>query len=349
MKARNLLLGALIFAGVGAYAHDFTATVNGQRLYFEITSKNKKTVSVTYNGSIADKKTLDIEGIVEIPAKIKHDNVIYDVNAIGQKAFANADRLKGIVIPSGVETIGDFAFEDCDSLKSVVFPGNTVTLGQGIFFKCPKISDVTIGSDWKTIDFTMFRWSNKLTSITIPAKIEKIQGVKKLVSLKTISVDPNNNKFSSYDGVLYSKDGKTLFACPRAYAGKVKVNEGVTKVLNGALIDCINITSIDLPSTLQSISFRETSRMKNLENIILRGEAPVITGYINGTGRFFFQLANQKANIIVLSLAKDKYLSELATKAGEYSESVETIPYMVTLSELPTKKNFKGVKNFDKY
>lgn len=349
MKVKNLLLGALLFVGVGAYAHDFTATVNGQRLYFEITSKNKKTVSVTYNGSISDKKSLDINGIVEIPAKIKHNNVVYDVTAIGQKAFANADRLKGIVIPSGVETIGDFAFEDCDSLMSVVFPGNPVTIGQGIFFKCPEISDVTIGSDWKNIDLTMFRWSDNLTSITIPAKIEKIQGVKKLVALKSILVDPNNKKFTSYDGMLYSKDGTTLFACPRDYAGKVKVNEGVTKVLDGALIDCLAVTSIDLPSTIQSISFRETSRMKNLENIILRGETPIITGYIKGTGKFFFQLANPKASIIVLSSAKDKYISELATIAGEYSESVGDVPYMVSVSELPTKKNIKGVKNFDKY
>lgn len=349
MNARNLLLGALLFAGVGAYAHDFTATVNGQRLYFEITSKNKKTVSVTYNGGIADKKALDIEGIVEIPSKIKHDNVVYDVNSIGQKAFANADKLKGIVIPSGVETIGDFAFEDCDSLNSVVFPGNPVALGQGVFFKCPEISDVTIGSDWKNIDFTMFRWSDKLTSITIPAKIEKIQGVKKLVALNTISVDRNNKKFTSHNGMLYSKDVATLFACPRAYSGKVKVNEGTTKVLDGALIDCTAVTSIDLPSTIQSISFSETSRMKNLENIILRGETPVITGYINGTGKFFFQLANPKANIIVLSSAKVKYLAELASTAGEYSESVGSVPYMVSVTELPTKKNLKGVKNFDKY
>lgn len=349
MNARKLLLGALMFAGVGAYAHDFTATVNGQRLYFEITSKNKKTVSVTYNGSISDKKALEVEGIVEIPAKIKHNDIVYDVIAIGQKAFANADRLKGIVIPSGVETIGDFAFEDCDSLTSVVFPGNPVTLGQGVFFKCPEISDITIGSDWKSIDFTMFRWSNKLYAITIPAKIEKIQGVKKLVVLTAISVDPNNKKFSSHDGLLYSKDGKTLFACPRAYTNNVKVNEGTTKVLDGALIDCIDVTSIDLPSTIQSISFRETSRMKKLENIILRGETPVITGYINRIGKFLFQLANPKANIIVLSSAKDKYLSHLASTAGEYSESVESVPYMVTVSEMPTKKNFKGVKNFDKY
>lgn len=349
MKLKYLILGATLICRVGAYAHDFSETVNGQHLYFEITNKNNKTVAITYNGSIVERKSLDVCGILEIPSKVKHNNVVYEVNAISQKAFANADKLKGVVIPSGVKTIGDFAFENCDSLKSIVFPGNPVNLGQGIFFKCPNITDVTIGSDWKSIDLTMFRWSNNLTSITIPAKIEKIQGVKKLKGLLTITVDPNNTKFSSFDGMLYSKDGITLFACPRRVEGKVKVKEGTVKVLDGALIDCLGITSLDLPSTIQTISFRETSRMKGLNNIILRSETPFITGFYNSVGKFFFQLANSKAQLIVLSTSKDKYIADLANNAGEYSDSIGGIPYMVSQSELPTKNSFKGVKNFDKY
>ena len=349
MKLKYIILGATLFAGVGANAHDFTATVNGQRLYFEITNKSKKTVSVTFNGSIADKKSSEVAGIIEIPAKVRHNDIIYDVKSIGQKAFANADRLKGVVIPSGVETIGDFAFEDCDSLQSIVFPGNPVNLGQGVFFKCADISNVTIGSDWKNIDLTMFRWSDKLTSITIPAKIEKIQGVKKLTALDNIQVDPNNSRFSSFSGMLYSKNLSTLYACPRAYKGGITVKEGTAKILPGALIDCVDITSIDLPSTIMSVSFHETSRMKGLETIILRSDVPVITGYLNGEGKFLFQLANPTAYIIVKNTAKEKYITDLATEAGEYKETEDGVPYMVTKSGLPTKKSLKSVKNFDKY
>lgn len=348
MKIRNLVLGVLLLTGVGAYAHDFTATVNGQRLYFDITNKAKKTIAVTYNGSIADKKTPELKGIVEIPSKVKHDNVVYEVNAIGQKAFANAQNLKGIVIPSGVETIGDFAFENCDSLTSVVFPGNPVSLGQGLFFNCTAISNVTVGSDWKTIDFAMFRWSNSLTAVSVPAKIEKIQGIKKLKNLQSVTVDPNNAKFSSVEGMLYSKDGSVFYACPRGCKGKVVLTEGVEKVLEGALIDCVDVTSIDFPSTLQSVSFRETSRMKRLENIVMRGDRPVYTGYKNGTGKFFFQLANPKVCIMVLASSKKQYEEALAIEAGEYSESVGGVPYMVSQAELPTRKSFKGVKNFGK-
>lgn len=349
MKLKNLLFGICLFAGVGAYAHDFSATVNGQRLYFDITNKAKKTVAVTYNGSIADKKAPELSGVVEIPSKVKHNNVVYAVTTINQKAFANANRLQGVVIPSGVETIGDFAFENCDSLENIVFPGNPVSLGQGVFFNCTTVSNVTIGSDWKTIDFAMFRWSKSLNSVNIPAKVEKIQGLKKLKYLTSITVDPNNSKFSSFDGMLYSKDGSIYYACPRAYKGKVVIKDGVTKVLSGSLIDCTEITSIDIPASVQTISFRETSRMEKLELIVLRSEKPIYTGYFNGVGKFLFQLVGPKVQIVVPSSSKKIYEDALADKAGEYSESVDGVPYMVTQPELPTKKSIKGVKNVDKY
>lgn len=338
-----------MFTGIGAYAHDFTATVKGQRLYFDITNKTKNTVALTYNGSIKDKKMPQLSGTIEIPSKVKHNDVVYSVTAIGQKAFANAKMLKGVVIPSGIESVGDFAFENCDSLTNIVFPGSPMHLGQGTFFNCTAISNVTIGSDWKSIDLTMFRWSKSLTSITIPAKVEKIQGVKKLKFLTSITVDPNNSNFSSSNGMLYSKNGTVFYACPRAYRGKVVFSDGVTKITNGSLIDCVNVTAIDIPASVVNVSFRETSRMKNLEFIVLRAAKPIDTGFINGNGKFFFELMNPNTQIVVQASSKKLYENALAVDAGEYSDSKTCIPFVVNQGQLPTKKNIKGVKNFDKY
>lgn len=349
MRTKLCIAVVLLFVEIMVSAHDFSTTVNGQRLYFDITSKTRRTVSVTYNGNIKDKNVPTLSGIIEIPARVRHDSVVYEVSGIGSKAFAYAPQLKGVVIPSGVKSIGDFAFEGCDSLQSVIFPGNPVSLGQGIFFRCSKISDVTIGSDWKSVDLTMFRWSENLTSVFIPAKIGKIQGIKKLKHLTSIAVDPNNRLFSSSNGMLYSKDGKILYACPRAYMNKVLVNEGTEKIQSGALIDCVNVTYIDFPSTLMSVSFRETSRMVNLNTIVVRAVLPINIGYINGSGKFLFRLRNPDVDIVVLSTSKDKYINMLATDAGEYSESEDGVPYTIDIRELPTNKNFKGVKNFNKY
>lgn len=349
MKIKHMIIASLLLYSHEASAYDFSATVDGQVLFFEITNKVKKTAEVTYDGTMADKKRPEVKGTIKIPAKVKHEDTVYDITAIGRKAFANAEGLRGIIIPSGITTIGDFAFENCDSLSSVVFPGNPVKLGQGIFFNCTGIENITIGSDWKSIDLTMFRWSDMIKDISIPAKIEKVNGIKKLRKLQSISVDPNNTHFLSSDGILYTKDGSTLLACPRGREGKISIKDGTKTVSEGSLIDCTSISALFFPESLESISFHETSRMNHLEYVALKRESPIFTGYDNGRGKFFFQLLSPKTEIIVPASAKREYIEVLAKEAGEYSVTPDGIPYSVSSDNLPNIKNIKGVKNFDKY
>lgn len=115
------------------------------------------------------------------------------------------------------------------------------------------------------------------------------------------------------------------------------------------MIDCVNVTAIDIPASVVNVSFRETSRMKNLEFIVLRAAKPIDTGFINGNGKFFFELMNPNTQIVVQASSKKLYENALAVDAGEYSDSKTCIPFVVNQGQLPTKKNIKGVKNFDKY
>ena len=349
---RKSIAAFLLLAGCSlANAHDFTATVNGQKLFFNIKSKTNKTVEVTYKGSIADKKESDISGVVEIPSKVKHNNVVYSVVSIGAKSFSGANELEGIIIPANVTAIGSFAFEGCSSLKKIIFPGNAVNFGEGVFFKCTSIKDITFGSDWKIADLSRFRWSDSLTTVTFPAKIEKIQGLKSLKHLKSVSVDVNNSRFSSIDGVLYNKDGKILYGCPRAYSGTLKIRDGVETISANALIDCPDVTSIDFPATIKSFSFRETSRMAKLETIIFRGTMPIYTAYVGEEGMFVIQVANADVKVVVPNNSKKEYKSALVQESGEFklSKDANSTPYVVKTEQMPKANNVIGVKNFTKY
>ena len=349
---RRHIAAFLLLAGCSlANAHDFTATVDGQKLFFNIKSKTNKTVEVTYNGSISDKKAPEVKGNLEIPSKVKHNNVVYSVVSIGAKSFSGASHLEGVTIPSTVKSIGGFACEGCTSLGKIIFPGSEVSFGEGVFFKCTSIKDITFGSDWKTADLSRFRWSDSLTSIVIPAKIEKIQGLKSLKNLKSVSVDVNNARFSSYNGVLYNKEGKTLYGCPRSFNGSLKIKEGTEVITKGALIDCPNITLIDFPSTMKSFSFRETSRMTQLETIVFRGNVPVKTAYNGNDGKFVLQVANAGVKIIVPNNSKKEYKSALVKDGGEFAESAgaNSTSYAVKADEMPKEGNIIGVKNFSKY
>lgn len=346
---KYILLGLVLLTCSLVQAHDFVVTLNGQKVYFSIKSKKHKTVVVTYNGSMANAEPTYYVGELNLPAKVKHDSIVYSIVGIGSKAFCGSDKLTGVILPMGITTIGDFAFEGCTSLSKIIFPGNSVKFGQGVFFRCDKIQHVSLGSDWKSIDLKMFRWSDSLSSLTIPAKIEKIQNMKSLKRLERISVDVNNERFSVMDGVLYNKNQEILYGCPRAYQGVLKVAEGTKKLTHGALIDCVGLTRVDLPESLESMSFKEFSRMSSLKEIIFRGENPIVTAMKEGVEVFLLQVANPEVEFMVPKKSLKTYRNALVKQEGEYMEMNGAIPFVVGADELPDAANVKGVKNFDKY
>ncbi|MCD7721739.1 MAG: leucine-rich repeat domain-containing protein [Prevotellaceae bacterium] len=354
MKGNGLIIAALLvcMATTQTRAHDFTVMVGGQKLYINITSKKNHTAEVTYKGSIADSARNETKGIVEIPAKVQHDSVVYDITAIGAKAFSQATELEGVVIPTSVKTIGDFAFEGCTNLKKVVFPAAEVKMGQGTFFLCKSLKDLSFGSDWKSIDFTAFRWSDSLESVSIPAKVESLRNLKKLAHLTSVELDANNPKFSSRDGVLYNKTGNVLYGVPRAYSGALRIADGTESVTPKALVDCPLITSIYIPETVKTMSFRETARMTQLETIVFRSATPITTAYqTDGNEVLLLQVANQGVKILVPKDAKEAYAKKLTQEAGEYSEKTgdDAVRYTVEETALPKTKNIKELKNFDDY
>lgn len=338
MKKTIVLLILPLLCGM-VRAHDFVVTLDGQKVYFNITSEIHRTVEVTYNGGIADGKPTYYVGELTVPAKVRHNNKVYKVTAIGPKAFSGADRMTGVVLPSGLTSIGDFAFEGCTSLSRVIFPGNSVTFGQGVFFRCDKIRDVSLGSDWKEVDLRMFRWSDSLAFIDIPVKMERVRNLKSLKCLDSVTVDPNNSRFSAKGGVLYDKSGKTLYGCPRAYKGKVVVPEGTETVLVGALMDCYGVTAVDLPASLVSMSFREFGQLSGLSEIEFRGDAPMMTAEREGEKVFLLQVKNRDVKIAVPQKSRKVYREALVTAAGEYTEINGDKPYLVESGSMPYEKN----------
>lgn len=346
MRIKYLLL-LLLLGTLTAEAHDFAVTSDGQTLCFDILSAAEKTVQVTYTGPRNAHHPSAATGDLVIPSTVAHGGVTYSVVAIGAKAFSGADRLTGVVLPAGITAIGDFAFEGCTALSKVVFPGGPVTFGQGVFFGCTRLSDLSLGSDWTSVDLAMFRWSDSLTYLAIPAKIQKIQNLKKLKALRSVDVDANNARFSSVQGVLYNRDGTVLYGVPRAYEGALVVADGTKTVTIGALIDCPGITSIDLPASVETFPFRETSRLSALTQVTMRGQTPIVNAYRGGQGYFTLQTAVSGVTLLVPSSAKKAWQAALATEAGDYTLTAqpEAVPYALGEGEMPTAKQVKGSKN----
>lgn len=71
--------------------------------------------------------------------------------------------------------------------------------------------------------------------------------------LERINISSEHLDFKSIDGVLYSKDGKTLILCPRGRKGVYNVPNGVTRLEVRSFYGCNQLTEINLPYTLREI------------------------------------------------------------------------------------------------
>lgn len=73
--------------------------------------------------------------------------------------------------------------------------------------------------------------------------------------MKYIEICEENEFYKTIDGIVYTKDGKTLLKCPRNHPGKVVVPDGVEVIAESAFEDT-SITDIVLPDSLRKIERR---------------------------------------------------------------------------------------------
>lgn len=103
----------------------------------------------------------------------------------------------------------------------------------------------------------------------IPTEISKCN------RLKYIEINKDNPIYTTIDGILYTKDIKTLLACPKGRAGNVDIPDGVKYIADEAFTGS-KIESIIFPKSLKRIgelAFRKCSR---LHNVIFKGDLEYI-------------------------------------------------------------------------
>ena len=91
-----------------------------------------------------------------------------------------------------------------------------------------------------------------LRSVTIPDSVTSIGRYAFCLpwNLESISVVLNNPKYCSKNGLLLSKNGKTLVM---GRNGKVTIPDGVTSIGRSAFIDCRGLTSVTIPNSVKEI------------------------------------------------------------------------------------------------
>lgn len=182
---------------------------------------------------------------VVIPSKLNNR----PVTSIGEKAFYDCDSLKSITIPDSVTSIGNQAFYDCYYLVSVLIPDSVTIIGNQTFYYCDSLVSILIPDSVISIGDQAFSCCNKLVNIY---------------------VDENNRNYSSIDGNLYTKDGKTLVTYASGKSDNAFIiPDSVTSIGSYAFYSCGKLTSITIPDGVTSIGDSAFSNCGSLTSITI--------------------------------------------------------------------------------
>jgi hypothetical protein len=191
------------------------------------------------------------------------------VTTIGQSAFGYCSGLETVSIPSGVAQIGFWAFADCTGISYITIPGNVTDIGSCAFEDCTGLSSVTIEDGVKIIESTAFYGCTALDEIELPASISHLDTMA-LAGIETVSVDSDNEKYSSSDGVLFNKDMTTLIQYKSGSTlTSYYIPDTVTDIANAAFENSKNLKSVTISDSVATISDYAFYGCTGLESITI--------------------------------------------------------------------------------
>ncbi len=205
-------------------------------------------------------------------------NIPYGVKVIADSTFMNCDSLNNIFLPDTVTKIEGFAFSGCKSLDSFHISENVTEIGRypfecapwkrrqgnnfpivgdGVLFACPKnLKNLVIPYGVKYVPAILVDAIQQTEFIQIP---ETVVSISKYFlqshQLREFFVAENTPNYCSIDGVLYSKDKKTLFFYPPNRTETVfEIPDTVETIKERAFLYADRLKTIIIPESVKKFS-----------------------------------------------------------------------------------------------
>jgi len=174
------------------------------------------------------------------------------VRIIRQDAFKNCTALTSVTLPAGLKNVERGAFFNCCALTSVMLPAGLSRIGEEVFSQCKALTSVAIPQGVQSIDQNAFRDCRALAAVTISSSVTNVSSAafRYTDALRSFRVEEGNRFYKSENGLLLTKDGKTLV---HGVNGDVTIPSGVINIGSQAFYGCSALRSIVIPSTVRNI------------------------------------------------------------------------------------------------
>lgn len=205
---------------------------------------NPYTVSEKIGGSCGDSLLWEFdEGVLTIDGT----GEMYDYEQGNAPWYDYRNDISDINISDGVSSIGSYAFADITALSDITLPNSIVSVEDGAFTGCINLLSITFGAELSFVSAKAFN---------------------ECAGLQNINVNDKNPIYSSIDGIMYTKDKKTLirygagrnnneFTIPDivtviaeyAFEGaeqlkSITIPDGTVTICENAFLNCVGITDV---------------------------------------------------------------------------------------------------------
>ena len=230
--------------------------------------------------------------------------LLTNVKEIGENAFEGTE-IKEVLLGDKLDKIANSSFADCRNLEIVSGGNNVKTIGEKAFYGCTHLSRIIMPAKLSFIGQQAFANDSLLVSITIPDAVETIgsQAFKNCVlkeidfgsygdfrndiisgcdSLIALTVNDNNEKLSTRDGVLFSKDKTKLLYYPVAKQGSLyEITDEIAEIADSAFWNVRDLRSIIIGESVKKIG-KNAFNSSLLEVKMLPKATPKVTDNISG-------------------------------------------------------------------
>ena len=151
-------------------------------------------------------------------------------------------------IPPGTAAIMDYAFSINTSLESLVVPEGVTEISNGMFSQMDGLKRLFLPASLRSIG-----------SAALPGHGE----------LEQITVAEGNEQYQTYDGALFSRDGKTLLVYPAGRSGTYEIPPGTLFIDDYAFGGNGGLTGITVPDGVTALADYLFSNLGGLEAVYL--------------------------------------------------------------------------------
>ena len=285
----NALVEPVIYAGTFTDTVTFNASLDYVGKVYEIGETQSDYVLAIRNGN----------NITVVKNGEDSDGIMADFETKGNVGpFFNSGNIETLTIEEGVVNVGANAFHNL-VVHDIYIADSVKIIETGAFGDCDYIQSINLGNGVETIETGAFSGSGyapngdaSTMSLYIPASVTNIEysAFSSLASLTDIVVSSDNKYYTSFDGVLYTKDksqlviypaGKsetsfvipnsvtsvTYGACSNSHLTYIEFSSGITEIPIYRFDYCTSLKEVTIPSSVTSIDNLAFLGCNNLDTI----------------------------------------------------------------------------------